>query len=367
MEMKICIISSDFNFEPLGGRNVTLKRLMEGIVEKYPGTEFHVLTRKGRKRIEKRGNIFSYRLEKFEKNAKETARILDKRINFDMIHGFDVYPDGYLTVSISYSLKKPCIVGLRGVYILKAGELILKYVAKRADYVVAVDKKSMELFRKITGRKGNICSINNSIKPFSIPKRKKRDKNFIIGNVTYLGDVRKTKGWDYLLDAFKRIRKEIPLSKLVLIGSSDTSKTSKIGKSIEEKGIENDVLLKGVMTHEKTLEEVADFDVYVSPSTFEGMPNAVLEAMILKKPVIATESGGVPEIIKDEYNGLLVREFSPDEIYEKLMMLYRNKDYGKMLGKNACKMVAEEFSPEKEIEAWYKLYKRLYRRMLRKL
>jgi glycosyltransferase involved in cell wall biosynthesis len=243
--MKICILSNDFSFEPLGGRNVTMERIMNGIVEKDAKTEFHVITKKGKKRFEKRGNVHSYRLDKFEKNARKLIEKLEKSIHFDLIHGFDIYPDGYLAVTVSSSLKKPCLVGLRGVYILKAGDMILNYVARKADYVVAVDKKSMKLFKKITGRKNKTLSIRNSIQPFKVDKAGK-EKEFIIGNVTYLGDVRKTKGWNYLLDAFKKFRDEVPDSKLVLIGASDTSKKSEIRKIVVDKGLGKSVILKGV-------------------------------------------------------------------------------------------------------------------------
>ena len=106
------------------------------------------------------------------------------------------------------------------------------------------------------------------------------------------------------------------------------------------------------------MEAMQDFDVYISPSIFEGMPNAILEAMILKKPIIATNSGGVPEIIKDGYNGLLVKEFSSDEIYEKVVSLYKNKEGRRRLGINAYNTAIKKFSPETETEEWYKIYKK---------
>lgn len=356
--MKICVISCDFSFEPLGGRNVALKRIMQGICEKFPETEFHVITEKGRMGFEKRDGIFSYRLGRLEKNARGMVKRLDKKMDFDIIHGFDIHPDGHLAASIASLLKKPCIVGLRGVYILKAGALVMKYVAKKANYIVAVDHKSMELFKRVTKRKKNVISIRNAIKPFKVQKKRK-SKHFIIGNVTYLGDIRKTKGWDYLLDAFRKIRKDMPDSRLVLIGASDTSKTSKIRELLKYKGIEKDVVLKGVMKHENVLKAMQDFDVYVSPSTFDGMPNAVLEVMTLKKPVIATNSGGVPEIIRNGYNGLIVNEFSPDEIHEKMLSLHRNAGERKRIGLNAFNTIKREFDPERETEKWYKLYKKL--------
>lgn len=356
--MKICVIANDFSFDPLGGRNIALRRIMEGVTSLNPDMEFHVITRSAGMKYERKGNIFSYRLENFKRNARDMVISLDEKVGFDVIHGFDMYPDGYIAVSAAAAIGKPCIAGIRETYILNIGKLVLGYIAKNADFVVSVDRKSMESFKRITGRSDGVLCISNSIRP---PGRKEAKKSgeFVIGNVAYLGDKRKAKCWNHLLEEFGKIREEAPESMLVLVGSSDTRKDSGIIKLVRMMGLEDCVTVKGIMKHEDVIETMRGFDIYVSPSAFEGMPNTVLEAMALGKPVVATGSGGVPEIIKDGYNGMLVRELSPGGIHDRVISLHRDADLRKRLGANAYRTITRKFNPKKESMSWYALYKTL--------
>ncbi len=354
--MRICIISNDFSTQPLGGRSVSLKRIVNGMVKRYKGIEFHIITGRGGSKFQKNNRVFIYRLNHFENNAVEVIKRLDERLDFDVIHGFDIEPDGLIAVKAASLLDKPSIVGLRGSHILNTISDVCNIVAKNAKYIVSVSKMHLKIFEKITGRKTRTEVINNSVE---IPNcKRKRSKEFIVGNVSYLGDIRKLKGWKYLLDAFKVFASKIPDSRLVLIGASKTDNSNFL-KAVEKTGIKHKIVIKGVMKHEDVLKEMQMFDVYVQVSLFEGFPNAVLEAMSLGIPVIATRVGGTEEIIKHEYNGLLVEPFSGEEIYEKLIEIYNNREKMYSLGQNGYMTVKKHFNPEREIREWYGVYRKV--------
>ena len=76
-------------------------------------------------------------------------------------------------------------------------------------------------------------------------------------------------------------------------------------------------------------------------------------------PVIATRVGGTEEIIKHEYNGLLVEPFSGEEIYERLMEIYNNREKMYSLRQNGYMTVKRHFNPEREIREWYEVYKKV--------
>lgn len=87
-------------------------------------------------------------------------------------------------------------------------------------------------------------------------------------------------------------------------------------------------------------------DVLVLSSLREGLPNVILEALALAKPVVATRAGGIPEIIRDGETGLLVPPEEPEQLAEALLRLLRNPQEGKKLGARGRSVVAREFNVE---------------------
>ena len=81
-------------------------------------------------------------------------------------------------------------------------------------------------------------------------------------------------------------------------------------------------------------------DVLVLPSWMEGLPNVIMEACSCKLPVIASAVGGIPEIIEDQKDGILINPRSPGELTEKLIFFIENKIISRDFGiKLRCKMV----------------------------
>ena len=74
------------------------------------------------------------------------------------------------------------------------------------------------------------------------------------------------------------------------------------------------------------------FDIFVLPSKKEGLPYALLEAMAVKIACIASAVGGIPEIIKDKQNGLLIKDMSPGKLRDNISFLLKNKKIMKELG-----------------------------------
>ena len=94
-------------------------------------------------------------------------------------------------------------------------------------------------------------------------------------------------------------------------------------------------------------DEVRDFlseiDVYALISGLDMSPHSVLEAQLMKKPVIATDVGGIPELIKDKDTGFLVSKGNSQEIIEKITFLIDNKDEAEKIGEKASKVAVQKF------------------------
>ncbi len=103
--------------------------------------------------------------------------------------------------------------------------------------------------------------------------------------------------------------------------------------------------------------------IFVMPSRFEGLPIALLEAMSKKKPIIASKVGGIPEVVRDMENGLLICPESPEELAEKLGLLLDSPELCEKLGHQAFETIQERYSIEKYAQKVLNEYKQLTKRV----
>ena len=106
------------------------------------------------------------------------------------------------------------------------------------------------------------------------------------------------------------------------------------------------------------LEEVSKCGLFVLPSYTEGFPNVIVEAMLLKKPIIATTVGAIPEILSENC-GMLIKPKSSNDLFESLKFLIENTANRKYYAENAFKKVNEEYILDKIVikykEIWINL------------
>ena len=100
-------------------------------------------------------------------------------------------------------------------------------------------------------------------------------------------------------------------------------------------------------------------DFLVNPSLSEGLPNIVLEAMAMKIPCIATDVGGVGELIENNINGILVPSKSPEKLAEAILRITDDDNLSSKLTDNAYKTIIDRFSFDSQFEKLSKIYKNL--------
>jgi glycosyltransferase involved in cell wall biosynthesis len=99
------------------------------------------------------------------------------------------------------------------------------------------------------------------------------------------------------------------------------------------------------------------FDVFVLPSRVEGLPVALLEAMALGKPIVATPAGGVPEVLVDGESGLLVDIGDEVGLAAAVVTLLKDPDLGRRLGARARQVVQERFSAQTMAQSYLDVYR----------
>lgn len=172
--------------------------------------------------------------------------------------------------------------------------------------------------------------------------------------VLFTGRLTVHKGVEYLIKAARKINGEV-----LILG--DGPERPYLEKLIKEYKLTNTRIL-GYMSPKDQVSFkhfYARADVYVAPSTWnEPLGLVILEAMAAKTPVISTRAGGVTSLIKDGYNGYLVRPRNAQEIADRVNVLLSNPELCKKMGDRAHKLVAEKYTWEKLAERFEHIYKK---------
>ena len=225
------------------------------------------------------------------------------------------------------------------------------------DKVIAVSK---HISRQVSTRigKDRVVAIHNFVDPQKVlsessykePKNWNDEGFFLIGTAGRLVEV---KGYDYFIKAAKLVCNECRNIKFIIVGSGPLYGT--LRTQIASAGISDRVILTGFRNDAKHI--IKSLSVFVMPSLYEGISMALLEALALGKPVIATNVGGIPEMIKNGYNGILIEARNEKMLYEKCMYLYGHKNAREFLTKNALKSDKDKFNPQDIIDQVITVYK----------
>jgi glycosyltransferase involved in cell wall biosynthesis len=161
----------------------------------------------------------------------------------------------------------------------------------------------------------------------------------------------KAEGLKILIRALKIIRKEYPNT--ILLATRDGGYVPELKSFAGGLGLMDAVIFTGDVSNARV--PLAICDIYAHISLGEGLPIALLEAMSMEKPIVATPVGGIPEAIEDGKNGLLV-EPDAEKIAEKVLYLLKNKDKARELAGNARKLAEERFTWERSANKFIELY-----------
>ncbi len=154
---------------------------------------------------------------------------------------------------------------------------------------------------------------------------------------------------DVLIDAFKTFHEHYPQYKLLIYG--DGPDEQKIRQQIDTLGLNDSVILMGAKDNME--QHLSKSKFYTFSSDFEGMPNALIEAMALGLPCVATDCrpGGAAFLIEDGKNGFLVPKGDADKLCERMLYLAEHLDEAEQMGQEAAK-ICDKLEPEHIAKLW---------------
>ncbi len=171
------------------------------------------------------------------------------------------------------------------------------------------------------------------------------------------GRFSREKGHRFLLDAFALLGKMLPGQPVELLLLGEGREEGALRAQATRLGIDARVCFAGFQSRPALWMKV--MDCMVQPSLAEGVPNSVLEAMLLGVPVIATNVGGIPEVVEDKETGLLVEPGSPTALAEAMRKMVHSVPMRRQLASDAKRHVQENFSPARQRNLLETLYKTL--------
>jgi len=178
---------------------------------------------------------------------------------------------------------------------------------------------------------------------------KLKDSNLVIGAIARL---HREKGIDLLIRAFQALAKEFPELILVIVG--DGEERENLEALVKNSGLEDRVIFTGFQEAPERYLDV--FEIFVLPSRVEAMPITLLQAMSLGKAIVATKVGGIPELIEDSQEGLLVEAEDQFLMTRAISRLVKDQNLRKVLGEKAEARAIQEFGLEKMISSYRELY-----------
>lgn len=194
---------------------------------------------------------------------------------------------------------------------------------------------------KDTFNNSNIKDINQLYKKFQI-----NNNTF---NILFLGRLSEEKGPDIFLRIAKRF---ISVENVNFIMAGDGPMRSKIVETIKKEKLTNKVRLVGMVNSHEIL---AVSNLLILPSRFDGRPAAVMESLSMQVPVIASRTGGLPDMVKDGYDGYLVDVNDIDAFEKSITELIANKDKFQTFKSNAREFAIKNFDEADMVRAYNKL------------
>lgn len=224
-----------------------------------------------------------------------------------------------------------------------------------ADLNILVSR-SLERTLKSCIQPGGQCEVlirGVDLKVFSPPKIEGKRQPAIL----FVGEVKTAKGVFELLEAWTQVGASCPHAELWVVGPDYTN--GRFAQEVRSRGHDKAIKIFGPQPLSNVADHMRQAQVLCLPSHGEGTPNCVLEAMACGLPVVATEVGGIPDIIDSNRTGILVQQGNVQKLAQALSSLLQDPDRRGRMGQAAYEFAREHFDAQKKASRLAELYRDL--------
>ena len=353
-----------------GGRERRVLELIKGLKEKNKDFDIYLISL---------NPLIEYpivydlpiKFEIINKKSKDVGLIFKlrkviKSFNPDVIHSWDTMSSAYLSAANLFINKKM----VNGVIYNAAQNsdwyerdyFKVKFFTAISDVTVANSHAGLKAFK--APAKKSVCIYNGiNLKRFEnlrpereveqdILKQQKGDR-YIATMVAAFED---RKDYDTLIEAAVRVCRLNRKIIFLLIGRG-TNRT-RIMEKVPAELLDKQIYFPGVRDDIESILQITDVGLLIT-APCEGLSNSIIEYMAAGKPVIATEGGGTDELVKDGFNGFLIKNQNSEQIAEKIEILMQDPHLAATMGANGNKWVRENLDVTKMTQSYIDLYTKL--------
>jgi glycosyltransferase involved in cell wall biosynthesis len=285
-----------------------------------------------------------------------------KKLRPDVVHAHDPHGVAMAALALSFAggAPAPVLVASRRVDFHLKGNSLSRWKYRQVDCFIAASEAIRQMLvgdgipasRTVTVHEGidveHVAAVArvNVHETFWLPHHAP-----IVGNVAALVP---HKGQRYLVEAAHLVVQAVPDARFVILGEGELREH--LERQVREHRLEKHVLLPGFRTD--VLGCIKGFDLFVMSSVTEGLGTSLLDAMACGKPIVATDAGGIPEVVDHGVTGTLVPARDARAMADAIVQLLRDDRRRQQMGQAGLARVKARFTVERMVAATAKVYAR---------
>jgi phosphatidyl-myo-inositol dimannoside synthase len=257
------------------------------------------------------------------------ARMLARRIPFDIVHAHWPFPHGPMGSAAAQACSAPLVMTCYGAEFALARRKpwvrpLLRHSLQTADLVTSISSWTAGEAKAISNRDSVVLPFGSTVKGLNGSAAAEKNS---IPHILFTGRLIQRKGVEYLLRAVPEIIARRP-AKFVITGNGD--QRQRLENLTHSLGIQSHVQFLGFVSNEQLEAAYASCDIWVNPAIVddhgdtEGLGVGAIEAYMHHKPVVSTDVGGIPDVIKNGVTGLLVPQKNEKLLAEAILFLLDN-------------------------------------------
>jgi glycosyltransferase involved in cell wall biosynthesis len=290
---------------------------------------------------------------------------LVKRLGPDIIHAHD--PHGVAMASLALSLsglderRLPSLVASRRVDFHLKGNSFSRWKHRQVDCFIAASEAIRQMLVADGVPADDTVTVHEGIDVDHVaaaPPVNVHEAFWLPHDAPVVGNVAALvphKGQRYLVDAAHLVVQQMPDARFVILGEGELR--DHLEKQVRDYHLEKHVLLPGFRTD--VLGCIKDFDLFVMSSVTEGLGTSLLDAMACRRAIVATTAGGIPEIVEEGVNGLLVPPRDAEALAQAILKALGDKSLRERMANAGLARVRDRFTVDRMIAATADVYARL--------
>jgi L-malate glycosyltransferase len=291
--------------------------------------------------------------------AWRLARLI-KSLTPDVVHAHDSHAVAMASLALSMSTqpaKLPLLAARRVDFHLR-GNSLSRWKYRQVDMFICVSEAIRDMLVADGVPVDRTVIVNEGIdleRVAAAPPAKLHEELWLPHHAPVVGNVAALvphKGQRHLVEAAALVVRQVPDARFVIAGEGELR--AALERQIKDHHLEKHVMLLGFRPDVLSLHKA--FDLFVMSSVTEGLGTSLLDAMACEKPIVATNAGGIPEVVLEGTTGLLVPPRDHAAMAAAIVRLLKDPALRDRMGAAGLRVVREKFSAERMVQDTLKVY-----------